>query len=266
MTREQLDRLAARYLSATFDEIESRLALDWDEVAIDVRRWELKEEAERLSAGLAHIDYEKGMVLAKSMLPNGEDEELRILARRLMEAKLEALKAEIKAFSGVPWRAPFGVDSFAIPLSSGATQEPPKPAHRISELAKIYGDQRVALKSWSARTEKQHRGYLALLVNLLDDPEMVDVSKEDMRDVSSAIISLPANMTKKFPGMSPRQRGPMAHLKIRRGDYRVACWSLRGVERSVLGAGVVGGSVHQLQKSTPRTPPWGCGRLSEGLA
>lgn len=200
MTQDDLNQLTRRYMQATFDEIENRLALEgWDEHGLDAHRWDLAEEAERLSAALAHVDYAPGMGRAREMLPDAEEETLRKLARRLIEAKLEAIKAELTALSGQPLRLPTELAS-ATPASQTKT---PKRTPRISEVAQLFGDERVALQSWSPRTELQYRGYLSVLADLLGDPEIGTVTKDAMRRLGLSLIALPANLTKRFPGMSP---------------------------------------------------------------
>lgn len=201
MTREQLDQLRDRYLSVTFDQIEERLALDWSEPGLEVHRWDLGEEAEAISGGLANADYRIGMPWAQAMLPDAEDDVLRKLARRLMEAKLEAIQAELNALNGEPLRQPRALSD---PTSESPTP-PSKRTPKVSELAQLYGDERVATKSWSPRTEIQYRGYLAVLAELLDDPEVGAVTKDDMRRLGLVLINLPANLSKRFPGMSPSQ-------------------------------------------------------------
>ncbi|KGO99772.1 hypothetical protein N791_00415 [Lysobacter defluvii IMMIB APB-9 = DSM 18482] len=200
MTQEELNRLSRRYLEATFDEIENRLALEgWEETGLDAHRFDLIEEAERLSAALAHADCAPGMAMARQMLPGAEPETQRKLARRLIEAKLEAVKAELAALSGETLRLPVGW----APSQPHAHPEPPKATPRVSEVAQLYGDERVALQSWSPRTEHQYRGYLIVLADLLGDPEIGSVTKDDMRRLGLSLIALPANLKKRFPGLTP---------------------------------------------------------------
>lgn len=204
MTREQLDQLRDRYLAATFDEIEERLALSWEDAGLDEHRFGLSDEAHRLSAGLANLQYELALPLAREMLPQAgqEPETVRLLARRLMEAKLESIKAELAALSGEPLRLP-QLSSPTPPAPASPERQSPTP--RISELAKQYGDERVAGNHWSARTEKQFRGYLEVLGDLLGDPCIGAVTKEDIRGLGHDLVQLPAHATKRFPGLSARQ-------------------------------------------------------------
>lgn len=79
----------------------------------------------------------------------------------------------------------------------------PRRLLRLSELARQYGDERVARKSWTSRTEFQVRGYLTLLSDMLGDPFIGDVTKNDMRRFGLELARLPSNMTKRFPGKTP---------------------------------------------------------------
>lgn len=203
MSPDQLDEIARRYLAASFDEIEARLALDWDEEthgsALDEHRWSLIDEGKRLSALLAHADRGEFLDLARAMLPDAEEETQRKLARRLIEAKLEATEAELDAFYGEPLRTP---ESLKRPAS---VPEAPRETPRVSEVARLYGDERMAEGQWSAKTELQNRTILALLADLLGDPQIGLVTKDDIRQLGHVIVKLPSNMGKKYPGMSPRE-------------------------------------------------------------
>lgn len=201
MTRDELDRLVAQYTEATFDRIEDTLALEWSEAGLDQYRWDLNDRAHELAGALSHADPEAALSLAREMAPKAPEEVLRKLARRLMEAQLRALKAELAAISGEPLDRPQG---FGASLLS-APQVPPKVTLRLSELARQYGDERVARNSWTPRTEFQVRGYLTLLSDMLGDPFIGDVTKNDMRRFGLELTRLPSNMTKRFPGKTPRE-------------------------------------------------------------
>src|SRR5690348_16044377 len=137
MTRDQLDTLTRRYLSARFDEIESALALEWDDprgnaaVGLDVWGDELAEQCERLAGALARCDYSGAMGEARAMLPGADEDTQRKLARRLLEAQLEAHKATLRALSGEPLAFP-SLTSSAAP----AAEAEAKPTPKLSEVAK----------------------------------------------------------------------------------------------------------------------------------
>jgi len=201
MMREQLDQLVNKYLSKTFEQIEDRLAMEWSEVSQDVHQGDLCEEAERLSAGLSRIDYSLGLGEALKLLPGAQEETLRTLARRLMEAKLEVIKAELKALSGEPLR---------MPVMRPVDHQPPKaheqvtPTLRLSEVASRYAEERVARNNWTPRSALQYGGIHAVIVDLLGDPEVARVTKANMRQLGLDLTKYPANAQKRFPGFSPK--------------------------------------------------------------
>jgi len=151
MTREELDRLVDQYLHKTFDEIEDTLALEWSEAGLIQYSGDLNDRAHELSAALSFTDVDAAMDLAREMAPGASIDGLRKLARRLIEVQLRGIIATLKALSGEPLERPL----IAPPPASQAA---PQATLRLSELAQQYGDERVARKSWSARTEFQVRG------------------------------------------------------------------------------------------------------------
>lgn len=201
MTREELDILVAVYTEATFDRIEDTLALEWSEAGLDQYRWDLNDRAHELAGALSHADPEAALGLAREMAPEAPEEVLRKLARRLMETQLRALKAELLALSGEPLDRPRGYGAL-LPTIPPVT---PEAGPRLSELARQYGDERVARNSWTSRTEFQVRGYLTLLADMLGDPFIGDITKSDMRRFGLELTRLPSNMTKRFPGKTPRE-------------------------------------------------------------
>jgi integrase len=200
MTREEIDLLVARYLSETFDQIEERLDLDWHEVDLDQHRWSLADRAHALTGGLYHANPAATLQMAREAAPNASESVLRRLARRLMEAQLVAIKAELNAFGGEPLERPVILASSPAP-----TTAPPKATPKLSYLTRQYGDEQMARQRWSLRTENQYRGYLAVLTQMLGDPCIGDVTKEDLRRFGLDVARLPSNLTKKFPGRTHRQ-------------------------------------------------------------
>jgi len=200
MTREEIDRLVDEYTGKTFDEIEDTLALDWERPGLDQYSWDLNDRAHEISGALSDADPRPALELARQMAPDAPEDVLRKLARRLMEVQLVGITETLRALSGEPLRRP------RIAYQHRPTHEAaPKLTPRLSELTRQYGDERVARKSWSKRTEFQIRGYLDLLANLLGDPAIGDVTKEDMRRLGLDLTKLPSNFTKKYRGKTPRE-------------------------------------------------------------
>ena len=214
MKREQLDALARRYLSARFDELDSTLTLDWNaspatEAGRDVWGDELADKCEALTAALARCDYSGAMDDARSMLRDADDDTQRRLARRLLEAQLEAHKATLRALSGEPLVFP----SLARAGSAAANDEP-KATPRLSEVAAQFIAHKLASKAWGPRTETRNRGMLAELVNLLGDPRIGDVSKDDMRELQQTVPLIPRTV-----GQNPEWKElPLREVLAKVGD------------------------------------------------
>lgn len=218
MTADQIDRIARRYLAASFDEIEDRLALDWEGPGLDAHRFDLNDEAHRLSGMLSTTELGEFAELAATLLPDAESTTLRKLARRLIEAKLEATTAELKALVGEPLKRPHE--------PAGIASEEPRETPKVSEVARLYGDERVSLRQWAPKTEHLHRTILQTIAELLGDPQIGEVSKDDIRRLGHAITRLPANLTKKFPGKGPREV-----LHDTEGDATIARLEPRSVNK-----------------------------------
>ena len=202
MRRQELDRIVARYTAATFDQIEDVLALEWEEPGLDEYRWSLSDKAHVLSAGLSHTNLEATLGLARELAPEAQEDVQCKLARRLMEVQLQAIKAELLALSGEPLPRPYLNDLAAAPE---APVEPPQATPKLSEVVARYSEERVARKSWSARSATQYREIYAIMVDLMHDPEVGAVSKETIRELGLALTKFPANSKKIFPGLSPSE-------------------------------------------------------------
>lgn len=194
MTREQLDALARRYLSARFDEIEARLCEPIPEhlhsQAVDF----VADRASEVSTWLAHADYRYALKQARSMLPaNADRETSRKLARRLLEVELEACKAELRALDGEPLSIPF------LTTGSQAAEEP-QSTPRFSEVVELYAQDKLAQNAWTPRSEAQNRAMLGVIGELLGNPRVGDVTKEDIRTFALTLPRLPSNVGKRFRG------------------------------------------------------------------
>lgn len=200
MKREELDLLVEQYTTKTFDEIEDTLALEWSEGGLYEYGFQLSERAEALAAALANANPEGAFELARTMAPGASEELLRVLARRLIEAQLRGIKAELAALSGEPLERPV-----AAPRRTQTVVPESKASRTLSELVAEYADGRVASKSWTSRTEIQVRGYLHFLTEMLGDQPVSAVKKEHLRQLGLDLTRMPASSTKRFRGMTPRQ-------------------------------------------------------------
>jgi integrase len=203
MTREQLDALTRQYLERSLEEIERRLALQWDEPGLDARRFDLAEEAELLSAGILSSRFEKCVQEARELVPGADEELARRLARRLVEARLDAAKAELRAISGEPLRLPMLERLERTGLAPAPLQESKPPTPRLSEVVRVYSEAKKATKDWSERSAEHYAEIYATLVDLMGDPEVGAVTKDDIRRLGLALTRYPKNAKKVLPGLSP---------------------------------------------------------------
>ena len=205
MTREEMDRLVAQYTEASFEQMDDCLALEWEEAGLDQHRWNLSDRAYELAAGLSHTNLEATLGLAREMAPHAPQDVLRKLARRLMEVQLQVIKAELLALSGEPLdRGPYRLALAPMaPLPS--PEAVPEVSPRLSEVVTRYAEERVARKSWSLRSAAQYREIYAVVVDLLADPPVSSVTKDQVRALGLALTKFPTNSKKTFPGLTPSE-------------------------------------------------------------
>jgi integrase len=197
MDRSQLDTLARRYLSTRFDQAEEWLAETSDEVARDVIGDELAERGDAVTAALAYGDYSSALDRARDLLPDADELTRAKLARRLLEAELEAIKAECRALSGEPLVFP----SLASTGSAAANDEP-KETPRLSEVLAAFVEERYSQGKWTAKTKLERETAGGVIVELLGDPRVGDVTVDTMRTFGLTIPRIPTHVHKRFPRKS----------------------------------------------------------------
>ncbi|WP_458070538.1 hypothetical protein [Rhodanobacter sp. BL-MT-08] len=162
MKQEELEALTQRYLAASFDEIEDRLALDWSSGGLEIHSSQINERCHELSGALAAADVSSAIELAAEMAPQADEQARRKLARRLIEVQLNAGIAELRAIAGEPLRRPEGTgraSRVAVPKT--------KPTPKVSEMAKLYAEERIAQGRWSPKTAKQGVTIFELVAEML---------------------------------------------------------------------------------------------------
>jgi integrase len=212
MTPAQLDDLTRQYLATSFDEIENRLALDWSLAGLEEWGFELNDQCHKLSAALAHGDISATIEEASRMAPEADEQSQRKLARRMLEVQLQAGVAELHALSGNQLKRPAEI---AMRPAEPAKVEA-KASPLLSQVATMYAEERDARGTWSPKTALQNRKIFEVIVDLLGDRPIAEVTKADMRQLGVDLPRLPANLTKKFPGTSPKdaldQAGNNSHV------------------------------------------------------
>lgn len=224
MDRQQLDSLTRRFLLATFDQIEDRLALDgWEPAGREAHASDLVDSGHDLAGALERGDYSPVMAAAEALAPEATPEALRKLARRLLEVKLEAITAEIAAFNGEPLRLPANSPGGAVIAPVTAD---PKPTPLLSAMVSDYCAERVREGDWSPKTELQARNVFAVLLDLAGDKPLGDFTREDIHALGADVVALPSNMSKKFRGKTPKEV-----LQKLEGDQRTERLQPRSVNK-----------------------------------
>lgn len=197
MTKDQLDALTRRYLVASFDEIEERLALDWTPEGLEIHSSQLNERCHELSGALASADISSAIGIAAEMAPGADEVSLRKLARRLIEVRLDTTTAELRAIAGETLVRPE-----ALPAPQEASGELLAASPKVSEVAAMYAEERIARGLWSPKTARQGAAIFKVIAEMLGDPMIGLVGKGDIRRLGLDIRKLPANRSQKYPGLS----------------------------------------------------------------
>jgi hypothetical protein len=88
MKHDELEELTQRYLAASFDEIESQLALDWEPNGLEIASSLLNERCHEMAAAPSLADMSSTITLAREMAPAADELSQPKLARRLIESRL----------------------------------------------------------------------------------------------------------------------------------------------------------------------------------
>jgi integrase len=203
MTDSDIDALVASYLNTELAEIDLRLAgdgwrsngPDWRDIACDL----LVDELENLEEKLAHNNLRSTLPTARAMLPGASEEDVRVLARRLLEAQHQARRAEIAGISGEPLPRP-------ARAAVHAAVKPPEPASPfLSQMVADYVAFKMAGGKWTDKTRSQLVNLFRVQVDLVGDKPVRAITKEDMRQLYRLLPQMPAHATKRYPGMSAEE-------------------------------------------------------------
>lgn len=198
MDRTKVDALVTQYLNAALDEVEVTLADSLplgDELGRDVWKDDVIEKLEATSRALAEGDHTETHAAAQAMLPKASETTVTVLARRLLEAKYEALRAELRALQGEPLRRP----TFAS--AAAPSTDPPKPSPLLSAMVADYVAFKQAGGKWTPKTTLQLTNLFRVMVELIGDKPVGDVAKDDMRSLYRLLPQMPAHATKRYPGL-----------------------------------------------------------------
>jgi integrase len=206
MDRDAIEALVSETLDAELHEIEERLALDlwrldnrhlgdeWNQTAREV----LGEKVDGLQEALAENDLTGTLEDARRMAPDLSEGSQRILARRLLEVKLEACLAEMRALEGLPLRR--GV---IVPRSPEALKKVTSPL--LSELVRLYVESKLAGGKWTGKTKQLTEARLLTMVDLIGDKRAHSVTSADMRAVQTMLPRVLTGYRMSYPGQSATQ-------------------------------------------------------------
>lgn len=204
LTKDQLDTLVSRYLSAKLDDAETTVAtLDRRETddARDGAEFALQDAIEKTEHALRWNDFSSVVADARTLLagtgaaPAEDSPEFLKFCRRLLEAKLQALWAELRGRQGQPMRPASG----AIVVTTGGKVA--SPTLVLSQAFAQFNKQGTEGRGWRAKTAGDHATVQATLLEVLGDRPVSEVTKADLLQWLDAIRQLPADRSRKFPGM-----------------------------------------------------------------
>jgi integrase len=199
MDRSHLDALVAHYLDSALDEVEVHLATSLpaaDELGRDVWRDGVIEQIEQAEEALACGDYHTMVEVARGMLPGASsDTAVAVLSRRLLEARHDALMAELQALNGKP--LPRRV---TVPVATIEPPQPPSPL--LSTVVSDYVSFKKAGGKWTPKTAMQLVTLFRVMVEMVGDKPVRDVTKDDMRGLYRLLPQLPTHSTKRYPKMT----------------------------------------------------------------
>lgn len=194
MTREQIESLVNHYLQARLDEAEERVLepvadteVDADGINAGREVWadDLSTQIERTEAAIQYSRFESVEPLAREML-NGagsqpSDTMFRTLCRRLLEARRDALWAELRALQGRRL-APRAFTSSAPAVIS---ERAPKPSPLVSEVISSYDAGAIA--TWRPRSAQMAREGLAFFLRIIGDKPIGEVTAAELREYKIAL-------------------------------------------------------------------------------
>jgi integrase len=203
MTPDQIAALVDHYLSTELDAIDLRLATgewranghEWNDTAQDV----LVEQIETMTDDLATNNLRPTFDLAHEMLPSASSETLLVLARRLLEARLQATEAELRALQGQPLPRPR--PAHASPQVAHESASRPAGPKLSTVIDRYVAFQREG-NAWAPKTDKSVTGILGALLGLIGDRPMTSITKDDMRALRTLLTRVPTHAVKRYRGLS----------------------------------------------------------------
>ena len=213
MTSQEIDTLVARYLAAQLDVAEITLATPGQSVDdLEGTEFALQDQIETAEQDLRFNRFTTVRPAALSLLGGATVDEdsdgFRTLCRRLLEAKLQALWAELRARKGEPLRRSNGTDSAPaaepVPAPAGSPMAPvvaPPATPLLSEGFKTFNATEGSRKRWRPKTLADHLQVQRILLDFLADKPVGTVTKANLLDWYAMVRMIPAKRDQ-YKGMT----------------------------------------------------------------
>jgi len=197
LTTEQIDALVRRYLDDGKAGLES-YAVEVGETG----EQEVAEYAQALRADIVKATGElrvnrtdamdgaaKALLQAAGLKVDKDSAEYRTLLYRLLRASVEVGKHQLQELGEPIAAAPVMVETV-------------KPSPLLSAVIAEYEQFKVAGKKWTPKTRLQITSILRVMVELIDDRPIREVSKDHMRALYRLIPQYPSHAVRHYPGLS----------------------------------------------------------------
>jgi Domain of unknown function (DUF6538) len=209
MRRDQIDSLVQGYLAAQLEHVEERLAVELDAYNADAWAERVNDAMLATKVALTSGDLSETLPLARQMVPSAPEASLRMLARRLLEAKLQVLAAEEQALSGEPLvlhtAAPQAPSRVPAVVPAAAPQVTQTSSPKLTELVALYVQAKLAGGKWTAKTRQLTEARLLTMVDLIGDKRAHEVTAADMRALQVALPRVPTGYRTIYPGATAAQ-------------------------------------------------------------
>src|SRR5258708_3283949 len=193
MDTTEIDAMVARYMTAQLDAAEAALVFPGQtEDDLEGTTFRLQDELESTEQDLKWNRFGpiRGDALALLGVPALDEasEASRIVGRRLLEAKHDALWAEVNAGRGEPLRR--------RQLTQGppytTPSAPAKPTTPLLSAAFVsFNDTEGTRRAWRPKTRMDHVQVQRVLLDFLGDKPVGEVTKDDLRNFYAMIRQAP---------------------------------------------------------------------------
>jgi integrase len=253
LTDEQIRNLLVTYVRSALKYDEEKRAAGWElqgtvEDAGEVLNC-YRGRIETLCDALIYADrqdatggYYADLVLRSNGLTEPKDSlGYAKLRREVLKAQLEIVETQLSRFEGDynnPHDSRFSylaeppaVSQSQPQGSASASSEPPASGPLLSQLVGDYVTECSVKESWTPKTTAENQAIYRILLGLLGDRAVTELTRDDITGVLAQIKQLPPNFSKKYPGKSVQEvlaapdlstRRPMAINTVQKYMRRIA--------------------------------------------